>query len=312
MINTMFKKIIIQLINSEKEHLDLKFHIRQTDLAQKWASLVKNNLPYGIRENERFTGFYEDPQIGIDRSVNKVISLISNLKPLHPEIDFGQLDFSDAQSEVNRIHTHFADRHLVKKDLTNKSFQYWNDLNVVLHQIESYSHAQIESYSHAIKYGSKENVLNVADITVTFYNKNNHELTDKDYENAVLNRTFGNIYIQYAQVGRHIMELYWSQDDDLPTEHIQLFKKFNSDFFLYLGPSFGHHHHLFTLHKMKEWFQKKKKYFSKMGLSWDPKKLGIGRFPVAFLEDNIHSLSEIKALRRKISKFQKVESIEII
>ena len=303
MINTMFKRLTINLTNSEKKHLDLNFTIRQTDLAQKWANLVKNDLPQGIKENERFTGFYEDPQIGIDKGVNKIISLISKLKPLHPEIDFGQLDFSDIQSEINRIHIHFADRHLVNKDLKNESFQYWSDLNVVLHQTES--------YLHAIKYGNKENVLEEANITVTFYNKNKLELTDKYYENAVLNRTFGNIYIQYVQVGRHIMELYWSQDNELPIKHIQLFKKFGSDFLLYLGPSYGHHHHLLTLQKMKKWFYKKKKYFSKMGLSWDPKKLGIGRLPVASLENNVYSLPEIKTLQRKISQFQKVESIKI-
>ncbi len=298
----MFTSLNIRLTNLEKEHFDLKFHIRQTDLAQRWASLVKNDLPHGVREKDRFAGFYKEPKVGIENGIKRVISLIENLKPLHPEIDFGTVDFTDVQSEVNRIHVNFADRHLVKNDLTKQSFQYWNDLNVVLHQMES--------YLYDMKYGNQKSVSK-ADITITFYNQKKQELTDKDYENAVLNQTFGNIYINYAQVGRHMMELYWSQDETLPTEHIQLFRKLASDFLLYLGPSRGYDMHLYSLDKMKKWFHTKEKYFSEIGLSWNPQKLCIGWLPVAYLEEMCYSLKEAKTLQRKISKFQKVEAVEI-
>ena len=298
----MLKNLLINLISPEKKLLDLYFQIRETDLAQRWANLVKKDLPYGIRENDRFVGFYEDPQIGIDKNVRRVISLIEKLKPLHPELDFGKVDFTDVQSEVNRIHVNFADRHLVKKDLTKKSFQYWNDLNVILHQLES------DLFD--IRHGIKSNVSK-ADFTVTFYNQEKETLTDKDYENAILNPIFGVIYLMYSQVGRHIMELYWSQDEQLPLEHIQLFKNLSSDFFVYLGPSYGHDVHLHEITEMKKWFNKRKKYFAQIGLSWDPKSLCVGWLPVAYLKNMCYSLPEAKALQRKISRFQKVESIRI-
>ena len=301
-VKKMFKNLTIRLVNPEKKHLDLNFKIRQTDLAQRWANLIKKDLPYGIRESDRFTGFYEDPQTGIEKGIPKIISLIENLKPLHPEIDFGTVDFTDVQSEVNRIHVNFADRHLVRKDLTKKSFQYWNDLNFILHQMESYLYDMKESGS--------SNLLR-ADFTVTFYNQKKGTLTDKDYENAVLNQTFGVIYLNYAQVGRHIMELYWSKDEQLPLEHIQLFKKLGSDFFVYLGPSYGYNVHLTLISRVKEWFHKKEKYFSKVGLSWNPQSLCIGWLPVAQLEEIYHSIKEAKAFQRKVAQFQKVESITL-
>ena len=179
----MLKNLIVHLESPNKERFSLKFHIRQTDLAQRWANLVKRDLPYGIRENERFKGFDEDPQAKIDRGVRKVISLIEYLKPLHPEIDFGTLDFTDTQSEVNRIHVNFVDRHVVKKDIIQKSFQYWNDLNVELHQIEFYLHdMQMQQ--------SQKAYVSRARFTVTFHNQEKQNLTDVHYENAVLNKTY--------------------------------------------------------------------------------------------------------------------------
>ena len=298
----MLKNLLINLINPKKELMDLHFQIRETDLAQRWADLLKKDLLYGIRENDRFVGFYEDPQIGIDKNVRRVISLIEKLKPLHPELDFGKVDFTDVQSEVNRIHVNFADRHLVKKDLTKKSYQYWNDLNAILHQLES------DFFD--MRHGNKANVSK-ADFAVTFYNRERKNLTDKDYENAILNPTFGVIYLIYSQVGRHIMELYWSQDEQLPLEHIQLFKKFSSDFFVYFGPSYGYEVQLLEINKVKKWFHKRKKYFSQIGLSWNPQSLCIGWLPVAYLKNMCYSIPEAKALQKKISRFQKVESVTI-
>ena len=115
----------------------------------------------------------------------------------------------------------------------------------------------------------------------------------------------------YSQVGRHIMELYWSQDEQLPLEHIQLFKNLSSDFFVYLGPSYGHEVHLHEMTEMKKWFNKRKKYFAQIGLSWNPQSLCVGWLPVAYLKKMHYSIPEAKALQRKISRFQKVESIEI-
>lgn len=305
----MFKNLYVQLTSPEKpsgpgkKSMDLRFHIRQTDLAQRWAQLIQKSLPHGIRENHRFVGFCESPQMGIDKGIGQVISLIEKLKPLRPEIDFGVLDFTDVQKEVNRIHVNLVDRHLVKKDLTQKSFQYWSDLNVVLHQLESYLH-DVERYSSSF--------IPRAHFTVTFHYQERQDLTDKDYENAVLNRTFGRIYLAYSELGRHIVELYWGQDSEIPLEHVQLFRKFSSDFSVHLGPSQGSGAHLQLLNQIKGWFDKKEKFFSQIGLSWDPQRLGIGWLPVAYLEGVYDSPSEMRAFQKKVSHFQKIESIEII
>lgn len=301
----MLKNLIVHLVSSDKERFHLQFHIRQTDLAQRWANLVKKDLPYGIRENERFKGFDEDLQTRIDQGVRKVTSLIQHLKPLHPEIDFGTLDFTDVQSEVNRIHVNFADRHVVKKDITKESFQYWNDLNVELHQMEF--------YLHHLELQQKEEVyVSRAHFTCTFHNQEKQNLTDAHYEKAVLNKTFGHIYLNYSHVGRYLEEIYWSQNNEIPLEHVQLFRKFSSDFFVYLGPSSGYGYHLYLLNKMKKWFHENEDRFSQIGLTWNPQRLCIGWLSVAYLEERNYSRSEVKAFQQKISRFQRVESIEVI
>ena len=262
----MFKNLIIYLVSPEMEHLDLRFYVLTSDLAQRWGALLKKDLPCGIREGERFQGFNEDSKEEIDRGIRKVISLVERLKPLHPEVKFGTLDFSNIQNEVNRLHVNFADRHLLRKDLTEESFQYWNDLNVILHQLEFYL------YDKRLKKGNKSSVSR-ARFTVTFHSHEKQDLTDKDYETAVLNRTFGDIYLTYSQIGRHIESLYWGQDNKIPLKHIQLFRKFSSDFCVYLGPSYDQSYHLYLLNEIKKWFYKEEKHLSQIGLSWDPKRL---------------------------------------
>ena len=286
----------------EKERINLRFRIRQTKLAERWAALLKQDLPYGVRENNRFCGFYRDPKESIEREIRRINFLIERLKPLYPEIDFGKIDWTDIQKEVNRLHVRFADRHIVKKDLTKQSFQYWNDLNVALHQMEAYL-SDMRNNSQPFP---------CAEFTVTFHNQQKQDLSDKDYENAVLNRTFGQVYLNYSQVGRHIMELYQSKDETLPLEHIRPFNKMSSDFFVHFGPSYGHELHLSKLKKVKKWFFEREKQFSQIGLSWDPQKLRLGQLPVAHLEEPLLALKEIKAFLKKMARFQKVESVEAL
>ena len=344
MSQPLFKTLDLRLINEQKQVLNLRFSIRATALAQRWARLLKQDLSFGIRENDRFQGFYKDPKTGIDHGIKRVLFLIEKLKPLHPEIQFGEIDFSDVQKEVNRLHVNFADRHLVKKDLSEQSFQHWNDLNVVLHQMESYLYdlqkglgkktgkktEKKPSFSWKLsdlfgliqakwkkKTASSQPTLSQqtfprGDLTLTFYNQNKEDLSDRDFEeNMVLNQTFGCIYVNYAQVGRHIMELWWSQDENLPVEHIQPFQKLSSDFMVYFGPSFGHSDHLYLLEEIKSWFLKREEYFAQLDLTWDPVKLRLGFLPLAFLSPPCWSLEEARALREKISHFQKVESVSI-
>ena len=287
--------------NEGEKHLDLLFRIRKTDIAQRWAGLCDLELP-DIREGERFECFDEDFQLGMQERIDDIISLIENIKPLHPEIDFGKIDFSDVQNEVNRIHVNFADRHLVRKDLTKESYKLWNDLNVKLHQLESYLYAMRQNNPTA---------LPRARFTVTFNYKKFYKLTDEDYSNAVLNQNFGSIYLNYSQVGRHIFELFISGDENLPLEHIQPFYRFSADFVVYFGPNTGNETHLYLMDEMRKWFKKREKYFSQAGLSWDPRKLCIGFIPVAQLEEPCYSIPEIKAFQKKVSRFQKVESIKV-
>lgn len=316
-----FKTLKLCLAGEGKNKMDLSFCIQPTKLAQRWAFLLQQDLPFGIREKDRFTNFYKDPQKEIDKGIRKILFLIEKLKPLHPEIHFGTIDFSNVQKEINRLHVHFADKQIAKKDLCEQSFQYWNDLNVVLHQIERcLCDLPLKARPNTNNKGSADKktsyrippgVFPRGSLTVTFYNQNKEELLDTDFKDMVLNQTFGCVYLNYAQVGRHIMELWWSQDETLPVEHVQPFQKLSSDFFVYFGPSLGHSDHLLILEKIKNWFLKREEYFSKLNLFWDPIKLHLGFLPLAFLSPVCWSIEEAKTLREKISRFHKIESVSL-
>lgn len=301
----MFKKLIVHLTNhkpkKQPKHMSLVFRIRPIDLAQRWVHLIKEILPQGVREKNRFVGFCNDFQSEIAKRKKNITSLVDALKPIHPEIDFGQFNFKGSQDEINRFHTKFVDSNLAKQNHP-KSFPYWNALNNELHTLEWLFGSQKKA---------KDEISSTV-IYVTFYRKKLEDLTEQHYENSTLNQNFGTIYLNYSQVGRHVYDIFCGQDNNIPLDQIKLFNKFSADFFIYLGPHQGHSYHLQLLNKMKDWFYINKDMFSKLELSWDPGKLCLGHIPVASLEHPLYSQSEIISFQKTIADFQEIESVEIV
>lgn len=292
--------LVLQSPDDGSKLLKLPYRIRSTELAQQWAQLIARKNSSMIRERTRFQNFGGSD--GLDEKFTRVTELLDRLKPLHPELDFGVVDFSDVQAEVNRIHVHFADRHLVKQDLYPESSRYWNDLNVVLHEMES----ALASAENVAQYS-----IPLARLVVTYSDSDKVLLTNQDYQDATLALQFGCIYLNYSRVGRHIEELFLSDDLDVPPEHVKLFDRMSQDFYCHFGQTQSHNRHLLELKAMESWFKRNQKFFDRCGLQWDPIRLCIGHLPVAYLEEPLFSVREILTLQKKIARHRFVRSVEI-
>ena len=312
----MFKKIIVHLDSTDDvpthttiKKMSLVFNIRPTDVAQKWAFLVSEILPLGVRENKRFVGFYKDIKLEIHKLRRKIILLVDKLKKLYPDTDFDISNFETGDnSAINDLHVTFVDSHLSKGNLTRDELSVLNDLNNNLHELEflllqeKKANPKKGYFRTLIKKLSPRPII-PASIYVTFYRKKLEQLI---YEDSVIHQKFGTCYLNYSQVGRHIIDIFLSQDNNIPLDQIKIWNKFSSDFSIYLGPE----GESLRLEDIGKWYNKN--LLSKLKIPFCPKKLGIGYTPVADMEDLRYTKSRVKSIQKRISDYQKIHSVELI
>lgn len=267
--------------------------MRETRIARAWLAAVEEALPHGLNERDRFCGFSPDPEDEIRRQCTEITAVVDRLRPLHPEIAFGRLDFSNPQAEVNRLHVGFADRHLLRHDLNEANSKLWEELNSRLHLVE----AILRGMRNREQTG-----ISSAQFTPTFKSAPALPLGRDDFRDAVLYKNFGTVYLEYSQVGRNFMELFVSGDTLLEDEHIQPFRKMSANCFFWFGHHQGHRAGREAEEKIKAWFHSSPIDFARLGYTWDRQELGIGLIPVATLEQLLFSVDEINAFQRRVAE----------
>jgi len=148
-------------------------------------------------------------------------------------------------------------------------------------------------------------------IVATFHVSEKIDIPEAALSAKKLAPDFGDLVINYAHVGRHIRELYYSGDLDLPIEHVKLFTNMSADFCMHFGPTPEVKQYERTLKKIEDWFKLNSSFFEKMDLDWNPQKLGINRIGVAELVDAPCDPIEQKNFQRRLSFFDKILKLEL-
>ena len=297
----MYKEIRIYY-GQNKERL-LTFTIQKTAIAQRWAKMVSlETSGSGIRERERFTGFSVQPEKDLQRCIAEITRLIDEIKKIRKDVHFGNIDFSNVQAEVNRIHVNFADKHLLLDDFVKGERPHWTLLNIKLHEAE----CLLGSEFFIKKYGFS-NARN----TITFHQDVGTDLIAKtEFRGASLSEKFGTIYLGYSEVGRHIWEVCEAEDVNVPPEHIKPFNLMSADFVCWLGPDREQGVTTRKLSKMKSWFEKNQALFEK-NLHWSQEELRIGLIPVADLILEDCRKETCLELQDTLNSLKYVHSIEV-
>lgn len=298
-----FEKMKIRLGNRSGQTFDLTYQIRNTKAAEIWAGCVKRSSEKRPADDNRFYNFPNQPQFELDSLVKKLDLNLSELKKLHPELDFPKLDKSKLQESINHLHFNFAHSHHVEKRMTDLNKYAWQEFNQLLHAIES---ALLNEFS------LRHTGLNLSHI---IFNWNDSEdlvaIPEESYKDFVINFEFGLVYAHYSQVGRHIHEMYRSKDDHLDNAHIQPYRFIGANTNLWFGPTTGHGFAHTQMQAIQEWFEQRKSRFNALGLYWGDPKLAIGRLPVARLENQLCSHTEVRDFVNHVSQFDQVLKVEI-
>lgn len=299
----MFKTMIVSFGEGSTPAFELRFTILSGPTAQTWARFMAMSLSNkGVRERRRFSNFQADAQVELRENLQKLQDCVVELRSLSPHIEFGELDFRDPQKEINRLHIQFADRHLTDRDISRETAPVWAEFNLLLHRAESVL------YREQLEARTK---IKNAVINVTMYNDITEKLRAQQFANeGVLFRTFGVCYAAYPQVGRHIREIFFTKDLDIPSEHVRPFDTLSADFFIWMGHSQGHAMAIDVERQMEKWYREDgKEILKNAGLEWDLYRLGVPDIPVASLEQPLFSTHDIWALQEKIANHPYVAAI---
>jgi len=302
-MNKIYKNMKLVLTNEASEEITLEYEIRQNEVAQIWAQCIDMANPTGLYEDRRFYNWNaRSPQNEIQKLVGTLETIINRLSTAHPELNFPRLEKDRLQESLNHLHQNFAHGSLVEDFARQKHKDLWCEFNVCIHAIES---------AILAKRALETTGVTDSHLVVTWKDSQIIDFKDHHYNEFEMDIYFGHAYLNYAQVGRHLVELYRSGDTDIPIEHIQPARVMSADTFLWFGSSSGHWSAAWYLAQIKNWFDRNQNKFNKIGLIWGDPKCALGQIAVARLKDLPYSKAEIIDYQKRLIPYSRVKSLKV-
>jgi hypothetical protein len=223
----MIEFVYITLENNQDpaDRIDLKFRLHNHSLAQRWAAKVVEASQFcEIDDKDRFYHFPKSKWTTdhIVTRLNETIALINEQLPL---IERTVTDIND-QDTLNYLHHVFEERHgLLDEWKTNPRIQatfaihplmrnWLSDLNNLIHRAENQMQGKPPRPSFvATWYAMPKNEL----------------LEDSDYELFTRQYKFGEIYVNYCDVGKQLENLYRDNDAYINEDAFVPHKHFSAD-----------------------------------------------------------------------------------
>lgn len=283
-------------IGNETDRYNLVLDVLGTPIADKWFNELQKD--YTFFETNRFTGFPNSPTLKeYAGKINECIDVINNYAP--NTITAKAYDGMLAE-QTNFLHKFFEVLH---GGILSKSEFLINAPEPVQQALFQFN-VLIHAYEKAH--------LKMPMITCTF-NGPRHPLEDEDYNHFTHHLKFGYAYLNYCEVGKHLLEYYEDQDDMCGEENIRPLKYYKADFKLKLGKAMSQEEADDYISKFESWFESKKDFFDRLGIVKD-KYRSLGLIPVAKLnleESGLNNLT-MEEIGVKLSPYNKIYSIRCL
>lgn len=271
----------------------LDFEINSTSIAQKWFRMLSDTIlnQSCLREPHRVYHFR-----ALEEEKKTASSHIQGCLDILRENQI-QLDGMDQLTDfdqvvLNRLHLLFEQLRgsIVKpSDLFLKASsevrQVIERLNVEIHRMEDLIH---------------ENSTAEKRIVCTFQNRSRQLLADEDFSQFTLVRTFGQVYINYCEVGKTIYEVFRSNDHFVTEENIRPQRYFSADFNVWLGKTERSYQQAEEIqNKMRAWWPTHD--FIAKRFEFNQPINAIGKIPVARLRAIEGNLNQEFDLQKSVS-----------
>lgn len=283
-------KLILTLA-SPIDTYDIVLDVLDTPIAKKWYDEINKN--YEFYETHRFFGFPNSPNL--KECADKINEYIDAINAYRPNTITLRANADMSVELTNKLHKYFEVLH--GGALSNSDF-----LKNAPHDV-AWALAQYNVYIHAYE---KAN-LNRPMITCTF-KAPRIPLADEDYDHFTYELQFGHAYINYCEVGKHLLELFEDDDDHCGEENIRPLKYYKADFKLKFGKSDISKD---FIDRFEAWFDTHKEKFARLGIHRN-KYRALGLITVAkvnYDESGFTNLSQ-EEIAFKISPYNKIHKIK--
>jgi hypothetical protein len=251
---------------------DLYFDIFETSIAKKWTVEVRKN--YTIYEDDRFINWPDEKK---DKTyyINELNTQMKIVDEYSPNIiPFFLEEDQINQNSFNILHKFFEDTRgpIVEATAFYNSAPEnvkiaINRFNIMIHEFESYV-------------SSKDKTHLESRIIVTFNNRDRFKLADEDYDYFTMYRNFGEVYINYCEVGKPMHDVLSDDDEIIGNNNIRPLSYYSADFQIKFGSTMTDTEYNTLMEKLNSRYENKRDFFENLGLFYN-KKLALGLIPVA-------------------------------
>jgi hypothetical protein len=286
--------------NSQSEEFQLDYNTYDTDIADRWyaALTTQCNVDNMIVERDRMYNFPDDKwdeQTIVDE-LNNCIGIINQ----HDMVIHHRAEVGMPQEQLNHLHHYFEKLRggvLVPSNTWSQADKHTRAAleryNVIIHRAENFYNSQ--------------DIIHYPRIVVRFPNGERYELANSDYPLFTMQRTFGEVYINYCEVGKPLFDVFNDGDDIVGEDNIRPLRYYSAGFTTHF-----YEHRADTvarrIDEMNEWWDKNHNYLGALGFVKDDPKNAIGNIPVAMIVDNGMTQDEII---NKLCEFNSMDRVEI-
>jgi hypothetical protein len=267
---------LVLTISNEFINKELYFDILDSNIAKKWAIEVNKN--YTIYENDRFinwTNNKKDKTYYVNE-LNKQMKIVDDYAPNTIPFFFN-IDQVN-QKSFNILHKFFEetrgpieDPPEFYKNAPHPVQEAINRFNIMIHEFESLEFNK-----------TKNSVHPEARVIVTFNNRIRCELEDEDYDHFTFKWTFGDVYINYCEVGKTVIDVIKDNDTIVGDSNIRPLRYYSADLQVKFSPTVDDTEYNRRKQIIKNKYIEKQDFFESLGLFYD-KKLSLGLITVAKL-----------------------------
>jgi hypothetical protein len=287
------------LKDKDDNEYSLLFEVYSTDIANKWfASLVEQcQKSNEIIEKDRFYNF-PDSEWTEEKIVGELNSCIETINQYKHVID--HLAYTGmSQDQLNILHVYFEKLRggvlaptsffvHAPKEIKEAVERY----NVLIHRAENF-------------YNGKNKVL--PRIVCRFKDRKRFLLADEDYEEFTFQREYGEVYINYCEVGKPIYDVFKDGDDVVGEDNIRPLRYYSPDFTVYFYNRSQESVQKF-IDGMDKWWDENNEHLSKLGFQKGDPKNAMGYIPVARLISN-ETKEEVVS---KMCKYNIMDRVEVL
>lgn len=258
----------------------LDFTVYNNPTAVRWFECLKEqcDINNDILEKDRFYNFPNGKwtEEKIVNELNECITIINSNREVIKHTAFVGMP----QEQLNHLHHYFEN---LRGGILTPG-KYWlsateqeqaalERYNVIIHRAENF-------------YANLSRNANYPRIVCRFKDRKRYNMLDEDYQYFTLTRQFGEVYINYCEVGKPLYDVYKDGDDIVGEDNIRPLKYYSADFTAYFHNRSQERVEYF-LKGMSAWWDQNNNYLTALGFKKDDPKNAIGNIPVAMIDSTL-------------------------